>query len=768
MNRFELNPGNGQELVRRGVDAPPAPATWVRGPVEALGSPEVESGDYLRILWRGRWVLLLFTLLGVGGALVFSMRQQPMYQARTSVEVQTAIDTFSTVRGQPGGTADSQVPIEVFVETQARLLESESLMDRAIRKLKLDQAPEFAWQPERPAAWKRLFGLPQAKPLTPLQRARKTALARLSVKPTGQTRLIDIRLDWPDAEMAATLTNTLVQEYIEQNLETRWKAAQYTGDWLTRQLEGLKTKIARTDGELQNYANATDLLFTSDEKRSTVAEEKLRQVQAELSRAQAEMAVAQAQYETSRTTPPEMLPKLMPGSPMGGYLTSVAELRRQLANLRSMYTPAHYKVQQVEAQVAELEALIGKERSNTLSHIQTDYVAAERRVRLLATDYNAQMNRVKQQGRQEIYYNTLKREGENDRQLYDAMLSRVKEAGVAAAAKASNVNVVDAATAPASPYRPDPVLNSSLGLMGGLLFGLVFVFLRERTNSSFRTPGDAHNYLGIPELAVIPASKLQLTARTRSNPLSLVGEEAGGGRRPTLETASWNEGDSLLAESFRSARTSILQPGRNRSAQRVVVLTSASPGEGKTLSACNLAISLAQVCGRVLLVDGDTRRPRLHQVFGIDNRWGLSTLLQDPTPCQRRSMSDLGRQTESPGLWVLPAGPPEPEMANLLCAPRMGELVARFREEFEVVVIDTPPMLQISDARVLAQLADGVILVLRAGKTRRESARFCRELLESAGTTVIGTILNGWDPRESDKYYGSAYKYQRYASAQGK
>jgi polysaccharide biosynthesis transport protein len=307
-------------------------------------------------------------------------------------------------------------------------------------------------------------------------------------------------------------------------------------------------------------------------------------------------------------------------------------------------------------------------------------------------------------------------------------------------------------------------VNSAIGLFSGVFLGLGFVLLRERIDRRISAPGDAQVYLDLPELGVIPldeaAASRQISnglySRRSASPRPLA-------RADYPELATWKRKPSLVAECARTTLTSILLPGENGDGPRVIVLTSPCPGDGKTTVACNLSIAVAEIGRKVLLIDGDLRRPRLHKVFNADNTWGLSDVLRGDTPLESVPIEHLVRETEVSGLYLLPGGSCGVTPSNLFYSQRMSMLLKRLRAEFEMIMIDAPPMIHLADARILGRQADGVILVIRAGQTTTESALIASLRFAEDGTHVLGTVLNSWDPRTTAHYgYGSYRDYHAY------
>jgi capsular exopolysaccharide synthesis family protein len=347
--------------------------------------------------------------------------------------------------------------------------------------------------------------------------------------------------------------------------------------------------------------------------------------------------------------------------------------------------------------------------------------------------------------------------------------------------RASNVRIVDPAKVPSRPYKPDAALNSGLGLLAGIFLGAAFVIMRERADRTIQQPGDAPFYLNLPELGIIPAGatesarQLERLERMMSNGNDRLlphseGRENGNhpARGPAadqgiqtavadrIELITWQHKPSVVAESFRSLLISILFSDGNGSRPKVLVLTSASPSEGKSTVVSNLGIAIAEVGQKVLLIDADLRKPRLQHIFSLTNERGLSDILRKRTTMNGNgNMGGLIRETEVPGLFVLTSGPETTGSTSLLYGAYLPELLKQLRAEFETILIDTPPMLQIPDARVVGRIADGVIVVLRSGKTSRDAAMAATQRFAEDGTKILGTILNDWNPKSSPVgYYG--------------
>lgn len=719
--------------------------------------------QYWQILRRRKGTLILITVLGLLTSLLLTIPQTPIYQARGSIEIQNLNENFLNTRNV-SPTADngaSDVPGS-DVQTQAKILQSESLIDRVAAKLDL-QKKLFPEQSSGLSAWRKSLGLREWGQASTREKTLTLVAKNLKISTEANTRLVEIRYDSTDPQLAADFVNALTTEFVQQNIESHWKTSQQTGDWLTRQMEDVRIKLEKSDDKLQSYAQASGLLFTSE--KDNVAEEKLRQLQEELSKAQADRVASQSRYELVSTASPETLPEVLDDATLKDYQVKLTDLRRQLAEISSSLTPVHPAVKKVQAQVTTLELALDNERSKIIQRIQNEFQTARRRERLLAANYASQARLMSEQAAEVTHYNILKREVDTNRQLYDSMLQNVQEAGMTSALRASNIRVVDTAVPPTRRYKPKIVLNSALGLLAGGFFGIAFIVLQERADRSIQGPGDTTIYLDVPELGTIPSEKAvrgRLAAYYQGgNALDI--KKSHNGQPWHVELITSNRKSSVLADAFRSTLTSILYSGENGDRPRIIVITSTNPGDGKTTVACNLALALAEIAPSVLmqsvlLIDGDLRRPRLHEIFGVPNRWGLADLLEGKTP--PTDCEGMVYKTGYRDLNLLPSGSSTNNVSILLHSPRAVAFLDRMREEFHTVIIDAPPMLNMPDARVLGRLADGVVLVVRSAETMRHAAVAANQRLAEDGTRVLGTILNQWNPRKTNQYaHGDVYKH---------
>jgi capsular exopolysaccharide synthesis family protein len=424
-----------------------------------------------------------------------------------------------------------------------------------------------------------------------------------------------------------------------------------------------------------------------------------------------------------------------------------ADLAIQYAQATTQFGVAYPKVVELNNQLKQLRKEITAEETRMQQRIRDEYLAAVQREGLLTTAFEQQKQQANQLNESAIEYSTLKRDAETNRQLYQDLLQRLKEAGVSAGLRSSNIRVVDVARTPTHPIKPNVPRNLELGLLLGLACGIGLVFVLESLDTSIRNTEELSAISALPALGIIP---LQLSSNGHLRKrLKTVSAKTEKSESPTLVT--YARPQSEAAEAYRALRTSILLSSFG-APPKVILVTSAMPQEGKTTVSANSALVLAQRGSRVLLVDADLRRPAVGKLFGIRSRGGLSTLISGSDkvgdvvlPCP-----------EVPNLWILPAGPIPPQPAELLGSTVMKNHIAQWRSVFDHVIIDTPPCLSVTDAVLLSPEADRVILVARSGQTTKAALRRACDLLLQVNAKVMGIVLNGLNRHSGEGYY---YKY---------
>ena len=708
--------------------------------------PEHEGFEqYWVVLKRRKWSLLLMTVLGSVGGVLYTLPQQPVYEAHTTIEVLDNNEPMMALKGSDNGSGNFVT--ETNLQTQVSILQSQSLAKRVVEKLEGTAVP-LPPPNDRYESWRKLFNLPSRRKMDRNDMIGATS-GGVSIRALPTNRIIEIGCESPNPKLAALYANTLASEFIDERLESHWQATQHASEWLTRQLNELKVKLERSEDELQRYAQASNLQYTGEKDTESAAEEKVKQLQQEVSSAQADRVAKQARFELASRTPADSLGEILDDDSLRTIRQKLTDLRRELADLSSTLTAENTKVKRVQAQIAALEIDLGKSRSRILDRIHNDLLAAQTREALLNQELDVHSKLVAEQSGKAIHYNILKREVDSNRQLHESLLQKVKEAGISSAIHSSNFRVIDPAVPPGAPVRPSLRHGMMFGLFFGLVTGVGLVLVRENMDRSVMAPGETAQFLDAPELGVIPSATtdiqaVSLSARVKPGLLT-------SGREAMIERVSFSSQSSMTAEAFRVALTSVLLSSRDGNPPRVIAISSSGPHEGKTTVACNLAIAFAEINWSTLLIDGDMRRPRLHSIFGIQNEQGLATLLQGDAAISE--LTSIANTTDIPNLNVLSRGKLKSTPANLLYSQQFTQILAEARQKYDVVLIDTPPMLHLPDARAIGHAADGVVFVVRSGKTTRDTILSARDRFAQDDIRVLGSILNDWNPKLTG-YYG--------------
>lgn len=750
---------------------PFSPAPFAR---EEAEEPSL-AVEYFRMMVRRRWLIAAVALAGVLAGFAITLPTEPLYRAQTSLDIEGLNGNFMNMQAvDPRATSSEQTP-ESFLQTQVKLLQSQTIMARAISRVRAQTPPVPQPRHDWISLLRQRMGFSAPAPESVNELITDVAKS-VKVKPMGMTRLVQITCESTNPALSAAFCNALANEFINNDLEVRAENAEKTGQFLTTQLQDLRKNLEAKEQLLQSYAQQTTLLSSGD--KEGVAQEKLRSLQTELTQAQADRIVKQAQYELTSSAHADSLPPVLDSGPLREYQTKLADLKQQYADLSTSFTSDYPKVQRVSAQIKELEGTIAKERQNVIFRIKNEYQAAKQREVMLASAYGTQAKTVAALAPKETQYNMLQHEVQSDRQLYETLLQRVKEAGFVSAMRSSPVRVVDMAQQPLFPVAPRRVVSAIAGLILGCLCGVFVAFFSDRTDRRLQKPGEASLQLRIRELGVIPAASVDKLSKTNLKQLPVPVKTGSGmklltapsttGPSPAgLELVTWFNKGSLMAESYRGVMSSLLFSGSTPGEKMRLLVTSPSVGEGKTTLLSNLGIALAQTKRSVVLIDGDLRRPRLHKVFQLDNSVGLGNVLMgeiDPMTCP---LDRIVRATTVPGLYVVPAGTPVDDAASTLFSPHLATLIERLSREFSALLIDSPPMLHLTDARVLARYADGVVLVVRAGATTMDAALNAQQIFEADATPILGTVLNDFDPTTelNLNYYKSYHQYQEQKSA---
>ncbi len=744
-----MNPGplvsmNGQILH----DDPNLSAEFGRvlKPVPYMAVPVQDSvlQDYWRVLVKRKWIVFASVLLVVGVVGISTMRATPVYVAVGSIAINKVDPMMFTLKDPAAGEFEYYDPADL--DTEVRILKSDLLALQVIRQLNLDK---HSGNPAQ-AATDALLADP-AKTSAALADFR----GNLQVSLVPNTRIIEIRYHSADKDLAARAVNALANTYVEQNFKTRFESTMQASDWLSKQLVDLQIKVETSQEKLVKYQKEHQILGM-DEKQNIITA-KLDELNREVTAAEAARMEKEAVYRSVQPENPEAIPSTGPvesgkvavaGSALLERLREQeADLRIQIAQMNTQFGPAYPKLLQLNNQLKEVTAQMQAEARKAVGRLRAEYMASVQHENMLRAALEQQKVEANELNENAIEYSLLKRDVDSNRTLYEGLLEKLKEAGVAAGLRSNNFRIVDVARVPTAASEPNIPRNLAFALALGLTTGIGLAFGLESMDNTVRTPEQAQTISALPSLGMIPLgsrSRAELSNRKR---LALAPS------RGAVELVTQERPKSQMAESYRALRTSLLLTSLG-GPPKVILITSALPQEGKTTTSLNSAIVLAQGGTRVLLIDADLRRPSIHKTLGMGPQAGLSNVLTGSATLQQAIVPS----NILPSLWVLPAGTPPPNPAELLASVNMKDVLDQLREQYDHIIVDTPPTLSVTDAVIMSTRADRVVLVIRSGQTTKQALRRARDTLLQVNAHVCGVLLNAVDLNSPDYYYYHEYR----------
>jgi len=712
--------------------------------------------EYLRVLIKRKWTVLgclatIFTVVAIA-----SLKMVPIYEASGSIAINKPDSSLMNFKDSNGGAVDYSDP-STDMDTEVAILQSDLLALQVITTLNLDKMPEFGGKPGK--------NMTDTLGPDPLQTdsARISALLgafrgglRVSLKPN--TRVVEIHYVSPNPQLASLIVNTLVKTYIEQNFKTKFESTMQASEWLSKQLVDLQIKVETSQEKLVNFQKEHEILGT-DEKQNIITE-KLAELNRELTTAESIRMEKESLYRLVQSGDTDAAASMAgvlesagasnsggTASLLGALHSKESELKVQIAELSTQFGASYPKVAQLNNQLKEVQAQVQSELKKIIERVRGQYLAAQQQESMLGDQFEKQKQQANKLNENAIQYSLLKRDVDVNRQLYEGLLEKLKEAGVTAGLKSTNVRLVNIARTPTSPTEPNIPRNLAFALVLGLTAGVGLAFLLENMDNTVRTTEQAQVISGVPALGMIPMG-------------TKTGLDAGGKKlltvsssKEAVELVTQARPQSQMAESYRALRTSLLLSNLG-TPPKTIMITSARPQEGKTTTSINTSIVLAQKGVRVLLIDADLRRPSVHKTLGMGPRSGLSNVLTGSAVLEQT----IARSPILTNLFVLPAGTPPPNPAELLASSNMRDLLLELRDKYDHIVIYTPPTLSVTDAVVLSQRMDAIILVIRSNQTTKQALRRARDILAQVNARITGVLLNAVDLTSPDYYY--YYEYQ--------
>ena len=764
--------------------------------VDPNADNEVHLLDYWRAIRKRLWLVLGIVALVTMLSVVYVARKPDFYeaQARVQVDLEETGNLVNNSRPLYGPTDDP-----IYFNTQLQILVSPGLMRRVVRTLDLEHNPDFfkGDPAQRQSTWQtllRMVGLnkkspdntakpPDQLPLTTtvaqataredLNEAKRlapyvnTILSGLKVEPVKEargyykeTRLIDIKFTHNVPEVTSKIVNAIAETYTFSNLEKRTEANSTTGDFLQKRIAELQQQIRTSEERLVNYAKNNQII-SLDPTQNTVVE-RLAGLNQQLLQAENDRKTAEAAYNAAKN--PDAANALADdGAKQTNEIEAkLVELRQKRALLLVEATEEAPEVKEVDEQITELDRQLKELRSRKsatlVTNLHTRYQQTLEREQSLRKAFEQQRAQTLSQNEAAINYRIIQQEIETNKSLLNGLLQGAKENDVVMAGKPNNISIVDYALTPDSPVGPNRTRTviAAFFLSIGLGVGLALFF--EYLDDTVHSTEEVERVLHLPALAVIP-SVGGAARRRRVLPGSTALQKQNGNGNGNSELLMNVDGRSPLAEAYRHLRTSVLLSTAGR-APKSLLVTSSLPGEGKTTTAVNTAISLAQTGASVVIIDADMRRPRLQNIFNMRGVEGLSSILSSEV--SEADMLAMIKNDEESGLSVLTSGPIPPNPAELLGSDQMRRLLSALQANYTHVLVDSPPVSSFTDGVLISTMVDGVLLVVHGGKSSRHIVCRSKQLLNDVGAKIFGVVLNNVNLRSHDYYYYQSYYGQKY------
>jgi capsular exopolysaccharide synthesis family protein len=714
---------------------------------------EVHLRDYWQVIVKRRRIALIFFAVVVTVVTVYSLVATPVYQGTVQLLLDTERNQTLTFTEGGGAIIQSKDMAEYF-NTLKTIMESRIFADRVVRKLQLTNNAYFKELKSRgeggvmaqirsllPARGKQTPPVPERRLREELDPALTSlVLANSSLEVGKKSNIFTINFTATNPAVAAAMANGIADAFVEHNLDLKVKPYRDAAEWLSARLVESKAKVGESETKLQRYKEGTGV--TSFETKESVLNQKLeelmtQQVQAEGKRQESEIKYRQIQSVIDRPDLLATVPDVMNNLVIQGLRTEELALRKQISELSEKYGEKHPQIIKAKSQLEMVRRNINLEARKMLNAAKSDFEVARSREASIRGEIGAQKSQVLGLTRKAIDYNVIAGEAGSNKQFYELLLKKLQEASLSSGMNVSNIQIVDSAVTPDGPVKPKRAKNILLALLVGLFGGISAAFFVEYMDDTVKSAEDVDKLLQLPLLDVVPLSD------PGKGPLFIL-----------------NDPKSTTAEAYRTIRTGIMLSNLDDQASlKTILVTSAVPNEGKSTTATNLAIAMAQMGERVLLVDMDLRRHNLHDLFAVENSVGISDTLIDPS----RLSTAIREVPQAPNLFLMTGGSTAPNPSELLASERLKELVAGLRERFDRIILDSPPLMAFSDSLVLSRLADGVVMVAWGGKTPRGTIQHAVGALQGVNARVVGMVLNRLDISKHGGYgyYSYYYGYNR-------
>jgi polysaccharide biosynthesis transport protein len=723
----------------------------------------IDLRDYIRVLIKRRWTVTAFFTVTFLAAAIYSFTAIPIFQATARIIIEKENPNLVSIQEVMAVDATGTD----YYQTQYKIIESRAVAREVIQRMDLKNSREFFPEPKNNVvaraaravteSWtgvrKWWVGLIRGNDPKPADQGEdlensglvSAFLGRISVNPIRNSRLVDVSVEAKDQAMAAKMTNALVDAYISQNLEIKLKAARDGVKWLSERIDEERRKVEDTERKLLQYKEENAIItdFSSDTEKITA--EKLASLNQQVVDAQSRRVEAETRYlqAVSLENNPDMLDsvsEVLNNDLVKEIKKMEVALYNRMSDLSRKYGKNHPQMVAVESELADLRKRKAVEAKRVVSSLRNEFKLAVAREESVKKALENQKTESLDMNKKAIDYGVLQRQAESSRNMYEVLIKRFKETSLSEEMKTGNIRVVDHAETPSGPIKPRKKMNLVLALFIGLAGGVGLAFFLEYLDNTIKLPDEIKSLLKIPYLGHVPAVAANTDAPAQKIPFDLV---------------ALHSPKSSASEAFRGVRTGIILSSPDK-APRVILATSAGPSEGKTFNAVNLAVVMADSGAKVLLMDCDMRRPRIHKIFNINRNVGISNVISGACTLKEAIMKGPVENLD-----ILASGPLPPNPSEVLGSQKMSLLLSELKQQYDRIIIDTPPITAVTDSVILSAMADAVMLVVRTNETPRQIIQNALEQLKGVNARIIGAVLNGVSPSR-DGYYYYQYYYSYY------
>ncbi|MER2561752.1 MAG: polysaccharide biosynthesis tyrosine autokinase [Myxococcaceae bacterium] len=717
-------------------------------PSEVVGSSGVDLRFYLRVLLKRKWLILLVFIPIVAATSLWARSQPKVYGAQISLIIDSKEPRFldNQIQDVNSDSTSAFWANKEYIETQSKIITSRAVSQRVVEKLGLNTDPEFL----------NLMRLPEAQRAEAMKRVDAVAMVqgKIRVEPQKDSRVTYIKVEDSDPNRAALLANEVAQAYADESMSQKLKVTENASKWLDERRDSLSASARASELSLYNFRKQSDMLSTSIDDRANMVSARLSATSQALTDVQLKIAGHKARVAAIRNVQQqkgsddsmwaEALPAARENLTLQKLKDRMLTLRTDCTELQSRYFEQHPKLSECRDKLALVEKDFQRELGNLVMGTEAELreaVEKERNLHVLFTEARTEAFEVE---KKKLELGRLQQESDSAKRQYESVFKRLKDIELSGLLRTSNVRVLDAARPSMGPIRPNVPQTTLFGVIAGLVAAIGLALMLEFLDSSVTSQSEIEERLGLTFLGFVPS-----IPPTESS---------------TKDLHIHREPKSHIAECTRAVRTNLLFMSPDKPIKRMLV-TSSGPQEGKSTTAINLAIAMAQSGQKVLLIDTDMRRPRLHKAFGVPNDVGVSSLVVG-----EGKLDEAIKTTEVPGVYLLPCGPVPPNPAELLHTRAFGELLETLDGMFDRVLLDSPPVGAVADAVVLATQVNGVVMVLKAGVTNRDVAKRTLRALQDVKATMLGAVLNDVNlerSRYGDYSYGYSYRYYGYGEKNG-